>query len=763
MSRRTPAVVLALVVGVLLGCVTYGPLLSWAAWTAVDAGAAGTFATASSWAGPMDIWGWGAGGRTGVLMPVSSTTSAWRMPGPERWSSVSSAPTFACGITTGAALLCWGTNGSGQLGTGDTASTWEPAAVTGGLTWSAVSTGYVDTCAIRASDATLWCWGDNGHGQVGNGTTGASVTSPTPVTTSGTSTWASVTLGENFACGLKTDHTLWCWGLGAFGQLGVGDAAGRTVPTQVGAASWAAVSAGRYGACGIATSDSSLWCWGNGASGQLGNGDTADQVVPVPVSGGGTWTAVVKGQGSVCARRTDATVWCWGDNGQGELGDGTTTERHTPVQEATGSTTWTTLTAMEHGFCATRVGGQLSCWGRNAEGELGDGTTTERTSPVSSGTATDWSVLSGGAQALCGVRSDQAIWCQGSAAFGQLGQHYGISVGSPTPLQPPSARWLTGSVGYSEGCGVRADRTLWCWGFNAFGQTGSGTTAEQDQPVQAGVATTWSSVSVGTYAVCGIQQDHSLWCWGGNGFHQLGTAAVGNVTTPTAGPAGSWSQVALGETHTCGISAAGSLSCWGDNGSGELGTGDWAWQNTPAAVTGPGVTTWSTVSTGAYSTCAIAATGAAAGGLFCWGSDGSGQLGDGGGGSQNAPVRIGSDTWSAVTVGNSTACGIRSDGSLWCWGGNGHGQLGGGGAVGVPGTVSLPQRVGVLTGWTTVGVGDEFACATRAGSLWCWGRDDNGQLGDRGSASVTSPQPVPGSAGSWVEAHARADTVLAQG
>jgi alpha-tubulin suppressor-like RCC1 family protein len=236
---------------------------------------------------------------------------------------------------------------------------------------------------------------------------------------------------------------------------------------------------------------------------------------------------------------------------------------------------------------------------------------------------------------------------------------------------------------------------------------------------------------------------------------------AGNVTAPAAGPAGTWSQVALGENHTCAITAAGAMSCWGDNGSGQLGTGDWAPRDVPAAVTAAGVTTWASVSAGSTTTCAIAATGTAAGGLFCWGSDGSGQLGGGGSGNQNAPVRIGSDTWSAVTVGNSTACGIRSDGSLWCWGDNGNGQLGGGGAAGAPASVNQPQRVGGLTGWTSVGAGDGFACATRAGTVWCWGRDDAGQLGDRGSTTVTSPQQVPGFVAGSVELHGRAGTVLA--
>jgi alpha-tubulin suppressor-like RCC1 family protein len=253
-----------------------------------------------------------------------------------------------------------------------------------------------------------------------------------------------------------------------------------------------------------------------------------------------------------------------------------------------------------------------------------------------------------------------------------------------------------------------------------------------------------------------------LWCWGGNGFHQLGTGAVGNVTAPVAGPAGTWNQVALGETHACGITSAGALYCWGDNSDGQLGTGDWTSQNAPAVVTVAGVSTWSTVSAGYYVTCAIAATGAAAGGLFCWGWDGSGQLGDGGSSNQNLPVHIGTDTWSVVTAGNSTTCGVRSDATLWCWGGNWHGQVGIGGAEGDPATVSVPQQVGGLAGWTTVGVGDEFACGTRAGSLWCWGRDHLGQLGDRGTTSRTSPQLVPGIAGSWVESHGRANTVLAQ-
>jgi alpha-tubulin suppressor-like RCC1 family protein len=399
-------------------------------------------------------------------------------------------------------------------------------------------------------------------------------------------------------------------------------------------------------------------------------------------------------------------------------------------------------------------------------GQLGDGSTTDRWTPVVSGSATSWGSISMGKDYFCGVRtSDHAVWCQGYDGNGELGQHYNSEASSPTPLLPSTSSWSGGGTGYEGGCGVKTDGTLWCWGDNSDGQVGVGVTAtDYDWPVQAGVASTWRSVSVGSWTVCAVRTNDSLWCWGSTTFDQTGIAgAIGDVTVPTAGPAGSWSTVSVGETHTCAITTAGALWCWGDNGDGQLGINSVIDQETPQSVTVAGVSTWGSVSAGYYSTCAVAATGASAGKLFCWGRNTDGQVGIGNTTTpQRVPVQVGSASWSEATVGRGTVCGRQTAGSIWCWGLNDYGQLGQGGTAGTPIELTSPTQVGALTSWTHVVTGWGFSCATKTDTtVWCWGRDDDGQLGGRVGTTRTTPQQVPDFVATWLDAHTSARGVLA--
>jgi alpha-tubulin suppressor-like RCC1 family protein len=200
--------------------------------------------------------------------------------------------------------------------------------------------------------------------------------------------------------------------------------------------------------------------------------------------------------------------------------------------------------------------------------------------------------------------------------------------------------------------------------------------------------------------------------------------------------------VVLGQQR---LPAAGhSLSCWGDNTDGQLGLGDYLARAAPAQVNVAGVSTWSSVTAGYYTTCAIAATGVQAGRLYCWGWDG--QLGDNQpANNQNAPVLVdtGTDTWSAVSEGDTTTCAVRSDGTRWCWGDNTYGQAGG--PANTPLSYIAPRQVGGSTGWSQVAVGKSVACAVRSSAVWCRGRALLGQLADRAATDQSARSSSPGS------------------
>ena len=242
-------------------------------------------------------------------------------------------------------------------------------------TWTAVAAGSNFTVALQ-SDGSLWTWGNNGSGQLGNGTT-TNVATPTRIGT-GTS-WTAVAAGLNFTVALQSDGTLWAWGDNSGGELGNGTTTSLTTPTRIGTGTtWTAIAAGSNFT--VAVSAGALMAWGNNAGGQLGNGTTSNANAPVQIGTGTTWNSVATGSNFAMAIASDGSLWTWGDNSSGELGNGTTTGATTPTQISTG-TTWSAIAAGSNFAVAIASDGSLWTWGDNSSGELGNGTTTGATTP----------------------------------------------------------------------------------------------------------------------------------------------------------------------------------------------------------------------------------------------------------------------------------------------------------------------------------------------------------------------------------------------
>ncbi|MFN8074221.1 MAG: hypothetical protein U0Q15_02235 [Kineosporiaceae bacterium] len=358
-----------------------------------------------------------------------------------------------------------------------------PAAASDG-TWSSLDGGDQHTCAVRSDDASLWCWGDNSYGQLGLGTTDT-VVRTTPVRV-GTDRWSQVTAGARHTCAVRTDSTLWCWGSNTYGQLGVGDTATRTRPTQVRTAtssSFWMVSGGAFFTCGTST-DWKAHCWGRNDSGQLGVGDHTNRYSPVSVMPGTSFDRVTLGATHACATvagQSPTSLWCWGANSSGQLGVGDTAERSTPVQ-VPGS--WLKV-QYEHEMSAFALGmghscglgadRALYCWGSNYYGELGVGDLTARTRPTKVKDGTFWGKIAAGALFTCGTTTDvnKVMLCWGNNSNGQLG------TGNTTKQLVPAAMGMyvkTPWAGSAHAC-ARESWALKCWGYNYRGQVGSGSTA----------------------------------------------------------------------------------------------------------------------------------------------------------------------------------------------------------------------------------------------------------------------------------------------
>jgi alpha-tubulin suppressor-like RCC1 family protein len=335
-----------------------------------------------------------------------------------------------------------------------------------------------------------------------------------------------------------------------------------------------------------------------------------------------------------------------------------------------------------------------------------------------------WLAVAAGEAHSCAVGWSGALYCWGANAEGQLGAGDVEPRGEPVRV---AGDWIDAGAGSKHTCALARDGSASCWGKNMEGQVGSGAVCPSEPaPLPVMDVPALRQVAGGQDHTCAVGVEGGLWCWGKNAENQLGAAEPDRAPAPLEvddGVPRVWRQVSAGAKHSCGTDLDGRQWCWGGNMEGQLGTGGVAPAETPAEV-GTG-TSWVEVAAGANHTCAIDAGDR----LWCWGDDKDGQLGRGEeaeGDRAEEPALVDSDLgWRAVRVGDKTSCAIATDGTLWCWGKNDAGQLG----LGDLDPRRAPARVGGADDWATLAVGKRHVCGVRtSGGLFCWGDDAAGQL-----------------------------------
>jgi alpha-tubulin suppressor-like RCC1 family protein len=509
---------------------------------------------------------------------------------------------------------------------------------------------------------------------------------------------------------------------------------------------WTHVSTSRDTSCGL-KSNGRLYCWGVNSNLQAGRPTTGNVLVPSPIEASAgvaasDWKRVVVGLTS-CALKQDDTLHCWGRNTDGQLADGTTTQSAYTKAILPGST-WSDVAVGFLHVCGVKKDGTVWCWGRNASAQIAPGLPARLVPPTQVGSDTDWVAIAAGLSHTCGLKQSGELRCWGARLFGQTGD--GALGYAPTPV-PAGAGLLPASIdGYGEtACALDAAGAPSCWGNAEFGQTGDGVGTSREVPTPIPQAPSFSRLAVGRFHACGVPKAGGLvQCTGLNSSGALGT---GNTTqklafTPIASNAAyaslGWQAIDAGESHSCAIASDGSLWCWGSNCHGQVDGASTAGSfSSPVKMLPALGNGWSAVATGASHTCATRTDGA----LYCWGRNQNGQGGFGAATTESgcvvkvAPQLVGAGYSTKLGLGLNHSCAVKLDGSLWCWGGNSSSQLGDNTTT----QANAPLRVGVDSDWVEVRAGNASTCARKAsGSVWCWGSNTFGQLGvgDLGTRKV---------------------------
>ncbi len=528
--------------------------------------AAGAFhACGITTTGGVACWGAGSSGqlgrggdRTDQPAPVEATAVTQAAPGIV-WSEIVVGGVHTCARTADNAVWCWGYDEFGQVGADQGIGAMDPTMVAEGIV--TVTAGARQTCGLDG-EGVLRCWGSAEKGRL---TTPEHVPLREPTVIDASRRWAAVSTGDAHTCAVdRADGTMWCTGNNGGAQLGDGAGGPRPRPAPLGVQATRLTVGGGHG-CLERASSGLVACWGDNVWGQLGDDTRIPHQVPTNVASGLRPSALAAGNDTSCMTDTTTGLSCWGRNKEGQLGQGNTVSLSAPRAVTMPVTTgWGDLATGDH-TCAMVAGG-LYCWGANQDGQVGVAGVHSSPALVPLVAPSEVAV---GTTHTCAIDAAGAIHCWGSNSYGELGR---AGAGGATPQVVPGVslfRAVSAGLGFS--CAISTTDEAWCWGRNNRSQLGvTGLSG-----VPAALPSTWSTLALGLEHACGLSHpEQHLYCWGSNSFGQTGVdGADVTVTEPSQVGTAQWKSIAAGDYFTCGVQQDNSTWCWGRDDAGQIGDG----------------------------------------------------------------------------------------------------------------------------------------------------------------------------------------------
>jgi alpha-tubulin suppressor-like RCC1 family protein len=636
------------------------------------------------------VWGWGSNsfGQLGDNSITARLTPVSILGTVKTFCQIKAGGgNYSLAIDKNGRVWGWGSNSFGQLGDNSITSKRTPVSVAGTVkTFCKIGTGNQHTLAID-KNGRAWGWGFNSGGELGDN----SITQRnTPVSVLGAvKTFCEISAGASHSLAIDKNGRVWGWGFNGGGQLALTGIISVFTPVTITGATktFCQISAGDGFSMAI-DKNGRAWSWGNNTGGKLGINSLISQNSPVSVLGAIRTFCKIVGGGAIASTAFSLALdkygraWSWGFNGVGQLGINSTTSQLTPVSVLGAVKTFCEISnGVNQPFAlAIDKNGRLWSWGVNGNGQLGDGTSISKLTPVSviGAVKTFCKVSVGGFHSLA-IDKNGRLWAWGNNSNGQLGTNtFGTtSVATPVSVLGAVKTFCHIAGGNSQSVAIDKNGQAWGWGFNGSGQTGDGGASDVLTPVSVqGQKKTFCKIASGNGVTLSIDNYGRLWAWGFNGNAQIGDDSTVPKRTPTrVCNTRTFCEVKGANNHVLAIEKNGQVWAWGNNTSGQLANNYIASVLTPVSIAGA-VKTFCQIMAGNGTSLAIDKNGR----IWGWGFIGGGIIG------RNINKLF--DTTPLSIYGNKTFCkvslfpvggtgaGIDHQGKVWSWGVNTINQLG---------------------------------------------------------------------------------------